>query len=442
MSSKNFRLQKTEVATANLGKWLIAVLIFTIAVFACACSTTPISNTDTAKPTGIEHHDGYTLEQSTIFARHHLRAPMSLQTINSLTNNSWIDWGAKEAELTEKGKTEEAYLGQYFKEYYENEGLLAQNNQPTGNQVYFLSNSKQRTVETANAFLSSLVPNSNIKVNYGPVYDQDDPEFGYTLTNLTEQEKQQINSEADKLDGCSSIDEFIAKQDPNIKIINDTLNIKDSKYAQAKHVEALDVNGSKLVLEEGKRPSLSGNYNVAYLASEALLIQYYEAESDAQASFGKALPAQQWNQISEFGDSFLRLCYALPTTGKNVSKPTMKLLYQQLNATDRKISFLCGHDANIYTMLSAMDVCDYTLPNSLQKVPFGSNLVINKYTKGGEEFASVSLVYETTDQIRQSKSLNMQTPPMEYKLEFKGLQRNEDGLYKYSDLINRIASLI
>lgn len=120
----------------------------------------------------------------------------------------------------------------------------------------------------------------------------------------------------------------------------------------------------------------------------------------------------------------------------------MRLLYNQLNANDRKISFLCGHDANIYTILSALDVCDYTLPNSLQKVPFGCNLVISKYTKGDEEFASVSLVYASTDQIRQNKALSMQTPPMEYQLEFKGLQKNEDGLYKYTDLINRISGLI
>lgn len=57
----------------------------------------------------------------------------------------------------------------------------------------------------------------------------------------------------------------------------------------------------------------------------------------------------------------------------NVAHPLLRLMSEELSLDNRKFTFLCGHDSNIASVLAALDVENYSLPNSIEKkTPIGS----------------------------------------------------------------------
>ena len=117
---------------------------------------------------------------------------------------------------------------------------------------------------------------------------------------------------------------------------------------------------------------------------------------------------------------------------------------QELTNGQRKITFLGGHDVNLAEILPALDVEAYKLPHSIEeKTPIGAKLVIEKRQGAdGEEYASLSLVYANTSQLRHRTPLSLNAPPERVPLRLKGLAANADGLYRFSDLQQRIKSAI
>ena len=52
----------------------------------------------------------------------------------------------------------------------------------------------------------------------------------------------------------------------------------------------------------------------------------------------------------------------------------------------------------------------------------------------GQSYATVSLVYQTVDQLRNCSMLDLKNSPKKVMLEFEGLQKNNDGFYRFDDL--------
>lgn len=114
-------------------------------------------------------------------------------------------------------------------------------------------------------------------------------------------------------------------------------------------------------------------------------------------------------------------------------------MYDELRSPDRKFTFLVGHDSNLSSVLTALGVEEYELPNAIErKTPIGSKLVIEKFVgPDGKEYADLNLVYQSIDQLRNMELLSLENPPMVYPISLKGLKKNADGLYNLADLENR-----
>jgi glucose-1-phosphatase len=119
-------------------------------------------------------------------------------------------------------------------------------------------------------------------------------------------------------------------------------------------------------------------------------------------------------------------------------------ILSELQQEGRVFSFLCGHDVNIGTVLAALGVEDYTLPNAIEtRTPIGSKLVMEKWLgEDGHQYVAVNLCYQSADQLRHMPLLSLQNPPMVYPLHFEGLTANADGLYLYDDFKNHLADRI
>ena len=73
-----------------------------------------------------------------------------------------------------------------------------------------------------------------------------------------------------------------------------------------------------------------------------------------------------------------------------------------------------------------MGVKEYSLPDTLERVtPIGGKLVFEVYEDAdGKQFCKISLMYQTTEQIRNMEQLSLENPPAKYELEFEGIEAN------------------
>ncbi len=121
----------------------------------------------------------------------------------------------------------------------------------------------------------------------------------------------------------------------------------------------------------------------------------------------------------------------------------MKEIKKELNNEDRVFTFLCGHDSNLASVLGALDVEEYRLPEALEtKTPIGCKLVFRHYVKGNEDYIKTDLVYNSKDQMRNISILDEDNPPLIYPLRFEGLECNEDGMYRYDDFMKHLDQTI
>jgi glucose-1-phosphatase len=134
----------------------------------------------------------------------------------------------------------------------------------------------------------------------------------------------------------------------------------------------------------------------------------------------------------------------MPSISTVIAQPLLKVMLNELRLDGRKFTFLCGHDTNLCSILSSLRVEDYSLPNTIEPdTPIGAKLVIEKRRgTDGQAYASLSLVYQSTAQIRNREMLSLEHPPMIVPLRLKGLYANEDGLYLFSDLEKRFSDAV
>ena len=90
-----------------------------------------------------EFQKKYTLKEVVVLSRHNIRAPLAGKgsIVSQLTPHEWNKWTASTGELTMRGGVVETMMGQYFRKWLADEGLIAEGVTPTADDVYFYANS-------------------------------------------------------------------------------------------------------------------------------------------------------------------------------------------------------------------------------------------------------------------------------------------------------------
>ncbi|MBQ2515426.1 MAG: glucose-1-phosphatase, partial [Bacteroidales bacterium] len=197
-------------------------------------------------------------------------------------------------------------------------------------------------------------------------------------------------------------------------------------------------------LREGEEPQVTGTLCWACRAADALTLQYYEEADDRKAGFGYRLSLDGWRRISAVKEVYQRLLFATPVIARHLAQPMAACLREELTVPGRRFTFLCGHDSNLLSVLSALQAEPYTLPGAVEAdTPVSSMLVLRRW-KGvdGADYASLSLLYPTAEELRKGADLDRRNPPAEVAISLQGLVRNEDGLYRLEDVLARMDKVI
>ena len=393
-----------------------------------------------------QNNRAYQLKEMVILSRHNIRSPLSGNgsALAEITPNKWFEWTSAPSELSLRGGQLETIMGQFFRKWLVHEGLMTENYIPAEGEFRFYANSMQRTIATAQYFSSGMLPVANVRIEHKFAPSKMDPVFNPQLTFVNEDFRVKAMEQISAMGGSNGLQGINDSLQNEYTLLEKVLDMKKSNYAKKNGIDKFRNDDLEIILEVNKEPAMRGSLKLANQASDAFILQCYEEPNPTKAAFGHSLTLQKWEQIAKVKDVYGDVLFTAPVVAVNVAHPLLKLMSEELALNDRKFTFLCGHDSNIASVLAALQVEEYSLPNSIEKkTPIGSKLVIQKWLgRDGVEYASLNLVYQTTEQLRQRTMLSLKKPPMIYQLKLKGLTQNADKLYLLSDLQKRFEEAI
>lgn len=388
----------------------------------------------------------YTLKQVVVLSRHNIRSPLSGRhsTMQRITPHEWYHWSSAPSELSLRGGALETMMGQYFRKWLVSEGLMQENEIPAEGTMRFYANSLQRTIATARYFSSGMLPVANIHIEHHCQLGKMDSVFAPQITDDSEAFKALAQQQITAMGGEKGLVGIGEKMTDNYKVLEHVLDMDQSKACLEGDTCHFRTDDAHVYLVKYREPGMGGSLRLACQAADALILQYYEEPDAVKAAFGHTLHWEDWESISAIKDWYGDVLFTAPVVARQVARPLLRTMLEELQTEGRKFTFLCGHDSNIGSVLAALEAKDYSLPNTIEKkTPIGSKLVIEKWENAeGQLFASFNLVYQSTEQLRCMALLDLDNPPMMFPIQLKGLSVNADGLYPYEDVLGRITSAI
>ena len=173
--------------------------------------------------------EGYQLQQVLMMSRHNLRAPLANNgsVLEQSTPNKWPEWDVPGGQLTTKGGVLEVYMGHYMREWLAEQGMVKSGECPPPDTVYAYANSLQRTVATAQFFITGAFPGCDIPVHHQEKMGTMDPTFNPVITDdsaaFSEQAVAAMEKELSKLQLTDSY-----------KLLEQIVNYKDSPACKEK----------------------------------------------------------------------------------------------------------------------------------------------------------------------------------------------------------------
>ncbi len=393
-----------------------------------------------------DFHKRYTLKQVVVMSRHNIRSPLSgrQSALQRITPHEWYHWSSAPSELSLRGGALETMMGQYFRKWLVSEGLMQENEIPAESTMRFYANSKQRTIATAQYFSSGMLPVANVRIEHHCEVGKMDPVFNPQITNDNEDFKALAQQQIAAMGGENGLTGIGEKMADNYKLLERALDMEQSVACIEGDTCHFRTDDAHVYLIKNREPGIGGSMRLACQAADALVLQYYEEPDEVKAAFGHKLSQKDWESISEIKDWYGDVLFTAPAVACQVANPLLRTMLEELQCDGRKFTFLCGHDSNIGSVLAALDAEDYSLPQTIEKkTPIGCKLVIEKWEDAeGQVFAALSLVYQSTEQLRNMTLLDLENPPVKYPIHLKGLTANDDGLYPYEALMKRFVETI
>ena len=411
----------------NSMKWMMAAIL----ILSGTSAQAQIKRSD-------DFHAKYELKEVVVMSRHNIRSPLSSGDAGyrRVTPHEWFKWTSPSSQLSQRGGVLETEMGQFFRQWVVSEGLLPDNYRPTGEEVLFYANSRQRTFATANYFSKGFLPFANIEITHKYEEDKMDPVFTPQFTKMNDAYRQQVMADIEKMNGGPKA--WMAAQQSTLELMERVIDITHSPAALQGDTIQFWYNDTQFKLEKGDEPKMTGGYTLANSVADALVLQCYEAES--LTAFGHKLTVEQWRAICGVKEVYDALLFTTHSAAVNLAYPLVSRIREELKREDRKFMFLCGHDSNLASIGAALGLIFPETERAFElHTPIGSKLVFEKWSDGTDEYVAINLVYQAVDQLQERTLLSLETTPMVKSVTVEGLDANSDGIYRLEDLDARFA---
>ncbi|HEY4466743.1 MAG TPA: bifunctional glucose-1-phosphatase/inositol phosphatase [Klebsiella sp.] len=371
--------------------------------------------------------EGYQLQQVLIMSRHNLRAPLANNgsVLEQSTPKSWPEWDVPGGQLTTRGGVLEVYMGHYMREWLAQQGLVVSGECPPENAVYAYANSLQRTVATAQFFLTGAFPGCGVTVHHQEKMGTMDPTFNPVITDdsaaFSEKAVQAMEKERQGMQLTESY-----------KLLEEMTDYRNSPSCKEKQQCSLSDGKDTFSAKYQQEPGVSGPLKVGNSLVDAFTLQYYEGFPQDQVAWGEINSDKQWQVLSKLKNGYQDSLFTSPEVARNVAKPLVKYIDNTLvggAAKAAKVTLLVGHDSNIASLLTALDFKSYQLHNQYERTPIGGKLVFQRWhdNSGKRDVMKIEYVYQSTEQLRNADALTLQSPPQRVTLALNGCPVDDNG---------------
>ncbi|WP_434745051.1 bifunctional glucose-1-phosphatase/inositol phosphatase [Candidatus Pantoea rara] len=368
------------------------------------------------------------LQQVLMLSRHNLRAPLADNgsVLAQSTKKSWPQWDVPGGQLTTKGGVLEVYMGNYTRQWLAQQGLVKNGSCPDSNNVFVYANSLQRTVATAQFFVNGAFPGCDVAVTHQDEMGSMDPIFNPVITDGTDA----FNKKA--LAAMAAANEKLSLK-PAFQRLEKIVDYKASPACNNKKQCDLSSGQNTFSAENGKEPTVSGPLKVGNSLMDAFTLQYYEGFPLDQVAWGQIKTPEQWKELSAIKNGYQDALFTSPDVSREVAAPLVDYIRSQLVDQDKanapKITLMVGHDSNIASLLSALQVKPYELPDTYEKTPIGGQVVFERWhdAKNDKDVLKVEYVYQTADQLRNADVLSLKNPPKRVTLQLAGCETDANG---------------
>lgn len=389
--------------------------------------------------------DGYQLEQVLVLSRHGLRAPLATggSALAKVTPKTWPSWDTPGSYLTTRGGVLEAYFGHYLADWLDATNLVKKDACPTDKDVYVYTNSMQRTISTGQYFAVGAYPGCDITVNHRPEFNKMDPVFNPVITDGSEEFQKQALAAMESFGGKDGIEGLNKRLKPSYDLAAKVVDYKNSETCKVDKRCDLADEPTVFSANVNKEPGVNGPLRTGTIISDALILQYYEGFPMDKVGWGNVKSDKDWKALVEIKDIYGDILFTPPVIAKHISKPLVTYMDSVWSNKDSaKFTFLAGHDSNIGSVLSALEMKEYQLPGQFEKTPIGGKIVFQRWKDANnKQLMKIEYFYQTTDQIRNMDQLNLKNPPQRVTLEMTGCPIDAKGFCSWDDFQKVIKGL-
>ena len=368
------------------------------------------------------------LQQVLMLSRHNLRAPLANNgsVLEQSTKKSWPQWDVPGGELTTKGGVLEVYMGNYTRQWLAQQGLVQSGTCPDSSNIFVYANSLQRTVATAQYFITGAFPGCDISVTHQDAMGTMDPIFNPVITDGSDE----FNKKA--LAAMTAANEKLALK-PAFQQLEKIVDYKSAPACNGKKQCDLSSGDNTFSAENGKEPNVNGPLKIGNSLVDAFTLQYYEGFPADQVAWGQIKTPEQWKTLAAIKNGYQDALFTSPDVAREVAAPLVDYIRSQLVDQDKanapKVTVMVGHDSNIASLLSALQVKPYELPGNDEKTPIGGQVVFERWhdAKNNKDLLKVEYVYQTAEQLRDADVLSLKNPPKRVTLQLAGCDADANG---------------
>ncbi|WP_312241711.1 bifunctional glucose-1-phosphatase/inositol phosphatase [Pantoea sp.] len=383
------------------------------------------------------------LQQVLLFSRHNLRAPLADNgsVLQQATKKNWPQWDVPGGQLTTKGGVLEVYMGNYTRQWLAQQGLVQNGVCPDASNVFVYANSLQRTVATAQFFIDGAFPGCDIPVTHQDAIGTMDPIFNPVITD----DSDEFNKKA--LAAMTAANEKLTLT-PAFQRLEKIVDYKTAPACNNKKQCDLSSGQNSFTAENGKEPNVNGPLKTGNSLMDAFTLQYYEGFPMEQVAWGQIKTPEQWQELSTIKNGYQNVLFTTPDVAREVAAPLVDYIRSQLVDQDKanapKVTLMVGHDSNIASLLTALQVKPYQLPGQYENTPIGGQVVFERWhdAKNNNDLLKIEYVYQTAEQLRDGDVLSLKNPPKRVTLQLEGCQTDANGYCRWDQFAQVLNSAL
>jgi len=338
-------------------------------------------------------NDEWSVERVVMLMRHGVRPPTGSPPVPSdVVPEAWPRWDVPLGHLTSHGAAAVKLLAASDARRFVGQGLLPASGCPSPGAVLVKSNSKQRTIATAENYASMLAPNCALTVEHVPEGVKDPMFASYADAGLSAAAAQQ--AVADEM-GPQGIDGVVQRSRPGFEAVASMVCGSSDKACAPNEIPStvvINKTGSEM-------PDFSGALEYGADIASVVMLEYAEGKPMSEVGWGRATPETIEKAGALHAAKYALIARPRPLAFANSGKIVDRMVQSLYDGP--RVTTLVGHDDQIINVAGLLDVHWHVPGIAADDVgPAGAIVFEALGNKAGDKAVRSYYRSQTLDQIR------------------------------------------